>query len=78
MFRKISNHKSTASIGRDLRVRVMSDDGFEDILDFHFDVSSEAEGVARLTEMGFEEYDPNASLKASGMVFINGTYRMPA
>ena len=78
MFRKIDNHKKTASIGRDLRVRVMTDDGFEDILDFHFDVASEAEGVSRLLEMGFEEYDPNAHLKAQGMVFINGTYRVPA
>lgn len=77
MFRMISNHKKTASVGRDLRVRVMTDDGFEDILDYHFDVSSEAEGVRRLLDMGFEEYDPNASLKAQGMVFINGTYRMP-
>lgn len=77
MFRKITDHKTTASVGRDMRVRVMYDDGWEDILSFHFDVKSEEEGVARLIEMGFEEYDPNAHLKAQGMVFINGCYRMP-
>lgn len=75
MFRKINDQKYTASIGRDFRVRVMYDDGFEDILSHHFDVGSETEGSARLIEMGFEEYDPNAELKAKGMVFINGCYR---
>ena len=78
MFRQIVNHKRTAQVGRDNRVRVMCDDGWEDILDHHFDVANEAEGTARLIDMGFEEYDPNARLKAQGMVFINGCYRMPA
>lgn len=78
MYRKITDHKWTASIGRDLRVRVMGDDGWEEILDHHFDVASEQEGHDRLIAMGFEEYDPNADLKAKGMVFLNGCYRMPA
>lgn len=77
MFRQIDNHKRTAAIGTDNRVRVFIDDGWEDILDHHFDVVDEAEGRERLTAMGFEEFDPNAHLKAQGMVFINGTYRMP-
>lgn len=82
MFRQINNHKRTATVGFNRRigkmmVTVMCDDGWEDILDHHFDVANEQEGRARLIAMGFEEFDPNAHLKAMGMVFINGCYRMP-
>lgn len=77
MFRKIDNHKLTATVTANGYVRIMCDVGDEDILDCHFNRASEAAGIAELIGMGFEEFDPNAGLKAMGMVFINGTYQMP-
>jgi hypothetical protein len=80
MFRKIDNHKRTASVGfvnGGWRITAMCDDGWDDIIDFWSPVANEAEGVETLKSMGYEEYDPNAHLKAMGMVFINGCYRMP-
>ena len=78
MFRKIENHKITAAIANNgKRVTVMCDDGWEDIIDHIRDIENEQEGRDYLAACGFEEYDPNAHLKAQGMVFINGCYRMP-
>lgn len=77
MFRKIDNHKYTASVNAKGYVRIMCDVGDEDILSCHFERETEAAGIAALIEMGYEEYDPNARLKAMGMVFIDGCYRMP-
>lgn len=77
MFRKITDHKLTASVNQYGYVRIMADVGDEDILSEHFNRANEADGIAALIEMGFEEYDPNAALKAAGMVFINGCYQMP-
>lgn len=76
MFRKIDNHKRTASVNGKMIVG-MFDDGCEDILDFRRTVENEEAGRKLLIEMGYEEYDPNAHLKAMGMVFIDGCYRMP-
>jgi hypothetical protein len=83
MFRQITNHKRTATVAfvrrmNAIMVTVMCDDGFEEILDHQYEVATEAEGIANLIAAGYEEYDPNAELKAKGMVFINGCYRMPA
>lgn len=82
MFRQINNTKRTAFVGQDRntkawKVTVMCDDGWDNILDYHMEVANEAAGIAHLITSGFEEYDPNAHLKAQGMVFINGCYRMP-
>ncbi len=79
MYRMTANHKRTASINpKTNQVVAMSDDGWEDILDYRMDFASQAEAAAYLVGAGYEEYDPNAALKAMGMVFINGCYRMPA
>lgn len=78
MFRKADNHKYTASVDRYGKVTIMCDVGDETILDCHFNRANEAAGIAELIAMGYEEFDPNARLKAMGMVFRNGIYQMPA
>lgn len=77
MFRKTSNHKSTASISRDNTVTVMCDDGWDTIVDYRADFASYAEAAAHLTSRGYEEYDPNADLKAKGFVWNGYIYAMP-
>lgn len=74
MYRK---DKYTASITNTAEVIVMYDDGWENILAEKRQFSSQADATAWLEGRGFQSYDPNASLKAAGMVFINGCYRMP-
>jgi hypothetical protein len=69
--------KLTASINSANEVVVMCDDGFENILSYRATFTTKAAAEAHLTEGGFTAYDPNAHLKAMGMVFINGCYRMP-
>ena len=76
MFRKTTDHKQTASIHNGI-VTKMYDDGFDNMLDCRVTFGSDSQARACLEAEGFEEFDPNASLKAMGMVFINGIYRMP-
>jgi hypothetical protein len=79
MFRKIDNHKQTASFNaKKLEIVVMYDDGFEDILDYRTACANEDEARAYFDRNGFEEYDPNAELKAQGFVFKNGIYQKAA
>ncbi len=82
MYRKIEDHKSTAAVGQDRNtkkwmVTAMYDDGWENILDYRMEVASEAEGIAHLIASGFEEYDPNAKLKAGGFVWNGYYYEKP-
>lgn len=79
MFKSTKNEKSTAAVGfvqGQWMVTVMCDDGFEDIIDYRKSVATEAEGIAYLLDAGYEEYDPNASLKAAGLVWnpVRGIY----
>lgn len=57
MFTQIGNSKKTAYVGK-VRgvwtVTIMTDDGFEDILDCRHTVRDEAEGRALLLRIGFE------------------------
>lgn len=80
MFKNTKNEKSTAAVGfvrGEWMVTVMCDVGDEDILDYRKPVSSEAEGIAYLLGAGYEEYDPNASLKAAGLVWNGSIYARP-
>lgn len=77
MYRKTSNHSYTASLSKANRVVVMYDDGAEDILSYRADFDTEAEALAYLAEEGFEVYDPNAALKAAGLVWNGSCYAAP-
>lgn len=76
MYRMIANHKRTASVHKSVAT-LMCDDGWEEIIDCTMNFNSDEEAIAWLLNNGWEEYDPNSSLKAQGYIFINGCYRMP-
>lgn len=79
MFRQADNHRRTASIRKDNSVIVMCDDGWEEIVDYHTSpFAGEAEARAYLVGCGFEEFDPNADLKAKGFVWNGFCYAKPA
>jgi hypothetical protein len=75
MFRQIDNHKRTATIAKGL-LTVWGDDGWENLLDSRTQFASDAEAKQWLGE-GWEEYDPNADLKARGFVWNGYSYVMP-
>lgn len=77
MFRKSDDHKRTASLSKTGLVTVMFDDGWEDLLDYRRQFESESMGRAYLLATGFEEYDPNAALKAAGFVWNGYNYVLP-
>lgn len=76
MYRKITNHKYTATVTRGVLTK-MFDDGWEDLLDSRQTFSSDAEAIAWLGSE-WEEFDPNADLKAKGFVWDGCCYAMPA
>ena len=65
MLRKIDNHKFTAAINKGLLV-IMYDEGWEDLVDSRTQFASDDEALAYLGQ-GWEEFDPNAELKAKGL-----------
>lgn len=68
MFRKADNHKATAFIStKGNEITFMQDDGWENLLDSRMSVKSEGEARHVLEVRGYEEFDPNADLKAKGM-----------
>jgi hypothetical protein len=76
MYRNATNHKQTASINpKTNEIIVMYDTGCDDILDYRLPCASKEDAELHLKACNFEEYDPNASLKAAGFVFSNGIYR---
>lgn len=78
MFRKIDNHKYTAAIStKGNLVTVIYDDGWENLVDTKIDIKNEAEGRKLLIDRGYEEYDPNAELKAQGYVWNGYMYAKP-
>lgn len=78
MFRHTTKKGYTAEINKDgTRATIYFDDGWDEMIDRTIPTKDESEARKILTELGFEEYDPNANLKSKGMVFINGMYRMP-
>lgn len=77
MFRKIDNHKQTASVNKNGLVVAMFDDGWEDLVDFKMECGSEEKGRAFLIGRGYEGYDPNAALKAAGLVWNGSCYAKP-
>lgn len=77
MFRKADDHKRIASVSNGI-VTMMFDDGWEDLLDSQMTFKSDDEAVAFLTKDGiWEEFDPNASLKAAGLVWNGYCYAKP-
>lgn len=77
MFRRIGDHKHTAAVSKCGLVTAVYDDGWENILSFRMQHATEAEGIAYLLESGWEEYDPNAELKAQGFVWNGANYVKP-
>lgn len=67
MLRKTDNHKFTASISNAGLVTVMYDEGWEDLVDYRQQFASEIEARAHLLATDWEEFDPNAALKAAGL-----------
>lgn len=78
MFRKIDNSKYTAHISTkgDL-VTISYDDGWENLISSRITVANEAAGRALLLARGYEEFDPNADLKAAGFVWDGCSYVKP-
>ncbi len=76
MFRQIDNHKRTASVKNGI-VTIMGDDGWETLLDCRMTFKSDAEALEWLS-IGWEEFDPNAGLKAMGLVWNGYCYARPA
>lgn len=76
MFRKIDDHHYTASISKGV-VTKMFDDGWENLLDCRIAFASDAEAAAHLVKDGYEEFDPNAHLKAIGLVWNGYCYARP-
>lgn len=79
MYRQIENTKRTADIatrgpnaGR--LITVSYDDGWEVLLDTKVTVANVEAAQAWLQANGYEEFDPNASLKAKGMVWTGYVY----
>ena len=72
MYRKIDDHKRTATIHNGI-VTMMYDDGWENLLDCKHSFPTNKEASAWLIAGGWEEFDPNADLKAKGFVW-NGSY----
>ena len=75
MFRRIDNHKRTAAVTGNT-VTIMFDDGWETLLDCRQTFASQAEAKAWLAD-GWEEFDPNAELKAKGFVWNGHCYAKP-
>lgn len=75
MYRQIDNHKRTATIAKGT-ITIMCDDGWETILDCRIPLGSDAEAKAWLA-VGWEEFDPNADLKAAGFVWNGYCYAKP-
>ncbi len=76
MYRKIDDHKRTATTYEGT-VTVMFDDGWENLLDYRRTFANDGEAAAWLVADGWEEFDPNAELKAKGFVWNGSCYAKP-
>ena len=78
MYRKIDDHRYTASVNETGFVVEMYDEGWEKLVASNTQHNSKADALAWLAGRGYEEYDPNASLKAMGLVWNGYCYARPA
>lgn len=73
MYRKIDDHKRTATIHNGV-VTMMCDDGWDNLLDCRMTFVNDIAAAAWLAEGGWEVFDPNADLKAKGFVWNGYCY----
>jgi hypothetical protein len=76
MWKKIGNAKRTATIHGGV-VTMMFDDGWENLLDCRRTFSNDIAAATWLQMDDWEEFDPNADLKAKGFVWNGHCYAKP-
>lgn len=78
MYRKPADPKRTAAVAPNGTVTVSYDTGWETLVDCRLTFASAEAAKAHLIADGWEEYDPNAALKAQGFVWNGYCYAMPS
>lgn len=76
MYRKINDHKRTATVAGGV-LTMMYDDGWDNMLDCRRVFPGDDAAVAWLEADGWELFDPNAELKAKGFVWNGMFYAKP-
>ncbi len=73
MWRKTEDPKRTATVQGGV-LTMMYDDGWDNLLDCRRVFPSGTDAAAWLAADGWEEFDPNADLKAKGFVWNGCSY----